>query len=100
MYFCIKKLEVVTKDLRQQYEKAVYVSLLLVTDGPIPKERSYQWREKKKRKCACKSCWLGRCLLCNRRTVKYECYNFGIRHDSPLYKKGQLYIKYEVYHTF
>ena len=52
MCFCIKKLEVVAKDLRQQYEKAVYVSLLLVTDGPIPKERSYQWREKKKRKCA------------------------------------------------
>ena len=86
MCFCIKKLEVVTKDLRQQYEKAVYVSLLLVIDGPIPKERSNKWREKKKRKCARESCWLGRCLLCNRRTVKYECYNLGIIHDSALYK--------------
>ena len=44
-----KKLEVVTKQLRQQYEKAVFVSLLLVTDGPIPKERSYQWKERKRR---------------------------------------------------
>ena len=59
MCFCIKKLEVVTKDLRQQYEKAVYVSLLLVTDGPIPKERSYQWREKKKRNVRVKVVGLG-----------------------------------------
>ena len=59
MCFCIKKLEVVTKDLRQQYEKAVYVSLLLVTDGPIPKERLYQWREKKKRNVHVKVVSLG-----------------------------------------